>query len=165
VLATDFLSAERRARLLTKWECVVREGPDVAGLTGPPNWLVKERERKGEGHEAAAVRVRREYGLAEPSGIREVIATAQRDWCMECGKPIRKGDNFCPGEGCYAAFRGKGIVTRIVTEGESLQGIVTEPEESLQRLCEVCGGSMEGRGMKATVCSGACRVRRKRQRG
>jgi len=97
-----------------------------------------------------------------------------RTTCMGCGERVRKGDNYCSSECYMAVFRAyirPDLGPRIVTVWpESLRRIVTLPEESLQveeeslqRVCEECGGTMEGRGPKATVCSGACRVKKMRR--
>jgi hypothetical protein len=48
-------------QFLEKWEACVRDSPSVAFQIGPPNWLVKEQQRKGEDFLEAAQRVKAKY--------------------------------------------------------------------------------------------------------
>ena len=91
MLTTDFLSAERRARLLATWERCVREEPDVAWQAGPPNWLVREKQRKGEDFHVAAVRVKAEYLSQKTS--RTVTEVSHR---AEVSQPTVTRVTLCP---------------------------------------------------------------------
>lgn len=87
--------------VIEKWETAVRDNPREAFQFGPPNWLVKERQRKGENFLDAAARVKAEYfpngATMQPRATTlKAVATAELEpetvalkrVCEECGKSI-----------------------------------------------------------------------------
>ena len=105
VLSTDFLSAERRARLLAACERCVRDDPVLARRAGPPNWLVRERQKKDEHFLVATDRVRREYfSVPTPSSV-PTLSPPQAGGvssppdpaksCLGCGRPWAGKGTLC----------------------------------------------------------------------
>jgi len=150
-LATDFLNPERKARLLAIWESYVRDEPEYAYQQGPPNWLVREdwKGQKKESFLTAAERVKARYF---PFGLEGALSIKRGVEDARAGRIVTVWPESL-----------QGIVTLPDESLQDEEGIVTPAGESLQRVCEECGGSMEGRGAKATVCSGACRVKKMRR--
>lgn len=104
----EFLTPQRRAVYLALWEGVVQQQPLVAGLAGPPSWLVLEEWNGKEPFAEANLRVRGRYGLGVPGDvpsvtekpIAEPVTLAQVTekpvtGCSSCGKPVTGYGKVC----------------------------------------------------------------------
>lgn len=103
----------------------------------------------------------------------EATSVRTRVTCMECGKRIAKGDNFCPAipplrawdmSECYRKFRGragwlrpeqKGVDVRVEA---NIDANIGEPEQAT-RTCLKCGELLVGKSGRARFCGDACRMR------
>lgn len=138
----DFMTPERRERLLGKWEESVRDRPLMAFDAGPPSWLVREDwNEKKEDFTTAANRVRDRYF----SGGRDVARALD----LRANVKTEEGKRLLR-EGGWDTDVLFGV-TKSVTSEESVTGVT---------LCPVCEEvPLVGR---QTVCSVRCRKRRQR---